>query len=84
VAFNSPEPPDKNIIPGTAAGTDLLKVLTVNHATLAGSAFSLQSTPGVIIFGLRRIASNNTPNLTNLLKTAENTLSDTSAHFSIV
>jgi len=83
VASISPEPPDRNIIPVTAGNTDLDSVLTVIHATCAGSTLVLHSNPGVTMFGFNNKPSKRTPYNNNLDITAANTFSDTSAHFSM-
>src|ERR1017187_8603116 len=54
-------PPDKNAIPGTAAGTDRKRHFTVASATSSTPSCSGQADPGSTILGFRTIPSSATP-----------------------
>lgn len=57
LASSSDCPPDKNVIPGTAAGTVRCRAVTVAMAISAGLFFTVADCPEVTIFGLRRVPS---------------------------
>jgi hypothetical protein len=83
-ASSSDYPPDKKVTAGNAGTIVLDRVLTVIHATSSGDFLSGHSAPGVTIFGLSKV-----PSIISLWSiiafiTAANTLSDTSAHLSMV
>ena len=48
-------PPERNVIPGTAAGTVRLKAVTVALAICSGVACSEHSFPGVTMFGFNKV-----------------------------
>lgn len=83
-ASSSDYPPDKKTTPGNAGTIVRDRVLTVYQAIYSEVALSGQLAPGVTIFGF-----NNRPSIKSLCSnnyciTAEKTLSDTSAHTSIL
>lgn len=74
-ASSSDIPPDKNMTPGTAAGTWRSKTVTVVAATSSGVGRSVQSAPGQVMEGLRREPSRYTPFSEHALYTAARTFS---------
>jgi len=83
-ASSSDCPPDKNTIPGRAGTMVLERVLTVNQAISLDDFLSGHSDPGVTMFGLRRHPSMITFWSCSAFMHAAKTLSETSAHTSIV
>src|ERR1039458_5402108 len=63
MAFNRPEassgdwPPERKVIPGTAAGTDRKRHLTVVSATSSTGSWRGQDHPGSTMLGFRRMPS---------------------------
>ena len=82
-ASSSDWPPDRNTMPGTAAGTVLLKAVTVARATCSGDAFLAHFCPGVTILGLRSVPSKYTWWSLRALYVAANTVSVTFWHLSM-
>lgn len=82
VAYSSENPPDKKLMVGRADGMVLRRVLTVFHATSAGSGFG-PSNPGVTMFGLSMHPSHKIMLSCKAFTTAACTLSVTAAHTSI-
>lgn len=83
-ASSSDCPPDKNTTPGKAGTIVLDRVLTVYHAIYSAVALSGQLAPGVTIFGFNKRPSIKSLCSNSYYITAEKTLSDTSAHTSIL
>jgi hypothetical protein len=83
-ASSSDYPPDKKTTPGKAGTIVLDKVLTVYQAIYSAVALSGQLAPGVTMFGFNKRPSIKSLCSNNYYITAENTLSDTSAHSSIL
>ncbi len=77
-------PPDKNAIPGTAAGTARKRHLTVASATSSTASCSGQVNPGSTMLGFRIIPSSLTLCVYSWLKTVRSTSSVTSLHRSRV
>ena len=83
VASSSDCPPDKNAIPGIAAGTLLRKHCTVADATSSTLARSFASYPDKTILGFKIISSYCTPCEYNSANTVCNTSSVTTKLSSI-
>ena len=60
VASSSLCPPDRKVMPGTAAGTVLLRAWTVAIATCAGVNLTAEDWPAVTMLGLSRVPSRKT------------------------
>ena len=83
-ASSSDYPPDKKTTPGKAGTIVLDKVLTVYQAICSAEALSGDEEPGVTILGFNKSPSIKSLCSNNYYITAENTLSDTSAHTSML
>jgi hypothetical protein len=74
-ASSSERPPERKVIPGTAGGTVLSRVLIVYSTILSGVTSSVHSAPRTVIKGFNKKPSKKTPLSTKTLYTIKKTFS---------